>query len=516
MNTCIARRRLSTTGVGTSYFALPKGFGTPVAAMFYWASIHQADDTMAGIGSFYTGIAFAGNAGTSGSGVTARSNGAGFAGTSGTSRTYQTSLQSGLLYQTDGFGVTSRVVDFVSFDVDKINYNYRLPFSTPTEAIDCIITVWTGSELSVACNHILCGANSGTAATVTNLTFQPQVVIGSFGQNAVGGAVGGQLQLGAALDLNGSGTLITTRNSGFGLANGGGSRVCTAMMMEDGLAHGLRNVALNKMQVSQFNAGGFNVLTTGANAGGAYNIIYLALGGIGTQNISLGTIITPINSGAGQAQTYNVGFVPQLIIGGMTHTPDANIGTEQSAGNADNASFYSCKGFDFRKYDGTGTVTCSTVGTSLTGNGTSFLNELCPNDLIFDVNGAQAGTISSITSQTSANFTDNASINLVAARFQYEEEYQYSVTFGADDGLAATTLNAQFCSIGTSAITAATASGAGATNNLIARIGDFNKGTNDFTIVYNTLNNIAASGTAGRAGWYLAFKETPRRRVQIR
>lgn len=518
MKTCIVRSRLGTTagGTGTSYFALPSGFGTPKAAMFYWASIHQADDTLAGIGSFFAGIAFAGNAGTSGSGTTARFNGAGFGQSTGTTRTYQLSLQSGLLYQTDGFGVTSRVVDFVSFDVDKINYNYRLPFSTPTEAIDCIITAWTGDELNVACNHITGGANAGNAVTTTNLTFRPEVVIGSYGQNAVGGAAGGQLQLGVALDLNGSGTLITTRNCGFGLANGSGTRACTAMMQEDGIAHGLRNAALNKMQVSAFNAGGFNLLTTGANAGNAANLIYLAFSGIGTQNMSLQTISTPINQGAGQAQTYSLGFIPQLLIGGMTHTPTTNIGTEQSAGNSDNASFFTSKGFDFRKYDGTGTVTASTANANFTGSGTSFLNELCPNDVIFDVNGATVGTISTVTSQTAATFTANASVNVSSARFQYAKKYQYAITFGSDDGSATSTADSNFCGIATTALVAVTQTTTTSNINLQARIGDFNTGTNDFTIVFNTLNVTAASGTAGRAGWYLAFKETPRRRVQIR
>lgn len=64
----------------------------------------------------------------------------------------------------------------------------------------------------------------------------------------------------------------------------------------------------------------------------------------------------------------------------------------------------------------TGTITCTTASTGVTGSGTSFTTELAAGNLLVNTSGTTIGTISSITNDTSLTLTANALVAVTAGR----------------------------------------------------------------------------------------------------
>jgi hypothetical protein len=119
--------------------------------------------------------------------------------------------------------------------------------------------------------------------------------------------------------------------------------------------------------------------------------------------------------------------------------------------------------------------------------------------------------VSSIASNTSLTLTALAAISPTnGSSYYYSKNTQFNLSYGDNDGNGSATSGVFTKLNATSAICAETSP---VSANMIGKINDFTT-RNEFKIQYTTLNSTAASGTAGRAGWYLAIKsENSRRRI---
>lgn len=72
-------------------------------------------------------------------------------------------------------------------------------------------------------------------------------------------------------------------------------------------------------------------------------------------------------------------------------------------------------------FAGTGTITTNTGNTSLSGTNTAFISELRVGDKIFNAAGALAGTVATITSNTTGTLTANAAVAISNASFEISQ-----------------------------------------------------------------------------------------------
>jgi hypothetical protein len=197
-----------------------------------------------------------------------------------------------------------------------------------------------------------------------------------------------------------------------------------------------------------------------------------------------------------------VGFKPAHILGCFSQNQSLNI-LENTL--PDCISFFTANGLQRKNVLGTGTITSNTANATVTGVGTSFLHQLCPLDLIYDLNYQLIGTVSNAASGTALTLVANAAITVAGSSFVFEKPQQYSMAYGAQTGQnTGTNARGRFSS---SAITSF--SGATPTLQQQGAIQNFN-GENGFTV------NYTVSLNGGTFGWYLAIRDEDyyiRRRV---
>jgi hypothetical protein len=91
-------------------------------------------------------------------------------------------------------------------------------------------------------------------------------------------------------------------------------------------------------------------------------------------------------------------------------------------------------------FNGIGTIQTNSAGTLVTGSGTFFLR-LAPGFNLYQQNGTLIGTISNVGTATSCVLTSNAASTLAAGTsFCYSVPGQYSLSFGAGDGVTTTAI----------------------------------------------------------------------------
>ena len=515
MKTYILRRRLLTTESGTITLKLPANFGTPKAAIFY------ATNTTASDGSFsntvahpFISLGFAGNSGVSGGTHVNRS--------TTTMCRYNVSPLTNYTYASITYVLEHASSDNVtvyrrltcdSFSANTITCTLT-NVNTPTEVCDLIITVLAGDDLTVGVNTIALPITLNATATFSTLTFQPDCVLFLYGQ-ALTSAVGFQINYGAAL-RDGS---LTQRNSGLCSSYNVSTIDNRCGVNNNAVAVGRRGGTDNVNALTAFSSTGFTLTVQTSVPGAAFPVFFLALKSKIT-DYSLGTISTPTNA-TPQTQTISLPFVPQCILGSMTHVPSNTINARQNALNiSDSISFFTAKGENISSVRGTGTLSYNPSSSTITGTSTIFTQQISIGDKIYDPLYTLIGTVSSISSDSSLTLISNAAISPTnGSSFYYKKLSQYNVSYGNDDGEVAKvaepaiTLNL-FTKINSSnAICADTAPSSA---NMIGKINDFTT-RNEFKIQYTTLNATAATGALGRLGWYLAIKntESSRRRVNI-
>jgi hypothetical protein len=522
LKTYILRRRLLTTESGTITLKLPTNFGTPKAAIFHATNSTASDGSFSSFVEYpFISVGFAGNSGVSGGTHVNRCITTMCKGGVSPLTSYTTLSTAFVLHHSTSDGVTVyRRLSCDSFSADTITCTL-VNVNTPTEVCDLVITVFAGDDLTVGVNSITL-PNSLVSPNVSfsTLTFQPDCVLFIYGQQSTGsgtpptgGATGFQINFGAAL-RDGS---LTQRSSGISSAHNATTVDHRSGVNNNSVAVGRRGGTDNVNALTAFSTTGFTITVQTSAPGGPYPIYFLAFKSK-ISDYSLGTISTPTNA-TPQTQTISLPFVPQCILGSMTHVASNGINVRQGStaaiavADADSYSLFVAKGENISPNRGTGGLSYNPSSSTVTGTSTLFTQQLSPGDILYDPLYTSIGVVSSISNDTSLQLVSLASIAPTNGNaFYYKKPSQYNIAYGNDDGLAPST--SLFTKINSSnAICADTAPSSA---NMIGKINDFTT-RNEFKIQYTTLNATAATGALGRLGWYLAIKntESSRRRVNI-
>jgi hypothetical protein len=262
---------------------------------------------------------------------------------------------------------------------------------------------------------------------------------------------------------------------------------------------GSRNLASSSQILFQHMfPSGFAVTQSSANS---HNIIFLAMkAGVGlSTNPAFAAGNFQSATGTGNS-FYAVGFKPAHILGGFSLSPTLNSLQSNSANNCEMISYFTANGFQKQNITGIGTFSSTTSSTTVTGVGTSFLNQLGAIDSIYNTSYQLVGIVSSITSNTSLLLQSNAAITATGSSFVFEKPQQFSYSIGCPTGDGAGNADIRGY-ISDSAIVNFSPT----TTPTLRNVGDITNlnGENGFNVNYTTL--VATRG--GRYGWYLAIRD---------
>ena len=401
-----------------------------------------------------------------------------------------------------GFGTTVSVLtrnvadsvrrhwQMTGFGTDIIIGNYSST-GTQVQPLDLCFTVFGGDDFFCAVGRTTLPSAINTATRV-GTTFQPDAILYShYRFNDVNDS---QLHLGTAIRNASTGaTTVSSQVGGIWRStNGQDPTVVVARISDTG---SLTLAALSTVLFQYMFTSGFAVTQSTANGG--HGIIFLAMKagtGLSTNPAFSANTFQSRASGTGTS-FYSTGFKPAHIIGNFSHVNALNTSVASSANGCEMLSFFTANGFNQSNITGIGTFTSSTGSATVTGVGTSFLQQLFPLDIIYDLNYSLVGTVSAIASNTSLTLEANAAITATGSSFVFEKPQQYSFSYGNDDDNGGgSNMSGR---VSSSAITSFTAP---TTLQAVGNIQNFD-GQNGFTVDYTTLT------TGSRYGWYLAIRD---------
>ena len=363
---------------------------------------------------------------------------------------------------------------------------------TQQAPLDLAFTVFTGDDFFCAVGQTALPAAANSAIRV-GTTFQPDAVLFSHIRPAQ--TTDGQIHFGTALRNASTGATTVSSQVGSMWKNddAAGTSIVRARMSNAGSFNIATNAVVNFQYMFPT---GFAVTQSSANTGNS--IIFLAMKagfGLSTNpSFSAGTFQSATGTGNSY---YAVGFKPSLIIGSFSHINALNSTVTTAANGCEMLSFFTANGFQESNITGIGTFTSSTSSTTVTGVGTSFLNQLGALDSIYNLNYQLVGIVSSITSNTSLLLQSNAAITATGSSFVFEKPQQFSYSYGNLNGNGSGNIDMRG-RVSDSAITSFTA-----TTPTLQAVGNILNlsGENGFNVNYTTLAN------GGRYGWYFAIRD---------
>lgn len=364
---------------------------------------------------------------------------------------------------------------------------------TQQTPLDLVFTVFGGDDFFCAVGQTALPAAINTIVNVAT-TFLPDALLLSHMRPAT--TTDGNIHFGCA--IRNAATGLTTVSSQVGSAwrnqNGQGNTIVQARVSDQGTI----NIATGSVvRAAYMFSSGIAFTQSTVNTGNS--IMFMALkAGYGTNNFSAGTFLSATGTGT---SFYNVGFKPEHIIGGFTLVNTLNSTLISQSGsvntNTECTSFFTANGYQESNIVGIGTFTSSTSSTTVTGVGTSFLNQLGSLDSIYNLNYQLVGIVSSLTSNTSLLLQSNAAITATGSSFIFEKPQQFSMSYGVESAQGNGSINLRGYASDNAFInytcTTPTLQTVGYMQNL--------DGSNGFTANYTTL----VSGS--RYGWYLAIKD---------
>ena len=394
------------------------------------------------------------------------------------------------VFTTDSGSTVRRQWQMTGFGTDIILGNYQTT-GTQLQPLDVVFTVFSGDDFFCAVGQTAVAVS--LARTTVATTFQPDAILFSTYRGTI---QDGQIHFGTALRQASLGA--TTVDSQIGAiwrsTNGADPIVIQSFMSTTGT----RNLASSsQILFSHMFPSGFAVTQSSANT---HSIAFIAMkAGVGLStnpSFAAGTFQSrPTASGVGTS-FYSVGFKPAHILGCFSHINSLNATRTLSADGADMVSFFTANGQQKKNVLGTGTITSDTANATVTGVGTSFLHQLCPLDIIYNLNYQLIGTVSSVASNTSLTLVANAGITVAGSSFVFEKPQQYSMAYGAETGQnSGTNARGRFSDSAITSFTAPTPS-----IQAVGNIQNFN-GESGFTVDYTTLTN------GGRFGWFFAIRD---------
>jgi len=500
MKTRIVSTRIPAAQANGVYnISLPAGFGVPRAFLAYSLNnFVQADnfDSTTDFPAFSVGF---GGSNIAGTGLT---NGCAWVTQQEDARPSENRsgfAQTVAVFSTNLDGTIRRQWQMTGFANDIILGTYQ-GVGTQQTPLDVVLTVFGGDDFFGAV-----GINAVTASgvrTVVGTTFQPDAILFSTLRPAT--ITDSMIHFGTALRNASIGaTTCTSQLSAMWLNRRGFDPIeCIARINTSGSTNLASSASIRFQHMF---GSGFAVTQDSANL---HSIVFLAMkAGTGLSTIptfAADTFQSPTGT-ATTSSSYGVGFKPQHILGCFSHLTALNANATTAATGADMMSYFTASGSQKVNIVGIGTFTSNTANTTLTGVGTSFLNQLCTADIIYNLDYRLVGIVSSITSNTSLLLQSNAAFTATGSSYIFEKPMQYNIGIGAQDG--GTNGSNTRGLLSTSAITSFTA--VTPTLQAVGNILNFN-GENGFTVNYTTLAN------GGRFGWYLAIRDEDfyrRRRV---
>jgi hypothetical protein len=411
-----------------------------------------------------------------------------------------------------GFSVTSSVVDR---NIDRtIQRSWRATgfldrtivvrfdvTGSPQSPIDMIFTVFSGNDVRAAVG-VTDPINVINRETFISVGFRPDVVFGMHNrQNTINDA-----DINFAVWHRVTGAATTQLRSAASIAYSNLNNENTSVTRAWIGSRGTRTLAsAAEIAVRQFTTAGFAV-TLGVTATG-HRFYFLAIESESSDDFSLQNITTRAASGT---SVYGTGFMPEHVMGAFSSDITA---LNTLSNNSESFTLFSGFGVSRRNHNGVGTITSSTGSATVTGTGSSFLQQFGPSSVIYDIGFGIIGTVSSIASDTSLTLTANASKTVTGSAYLFTYPSQFSVGFGNNDGDSGTPNEGLTSLTSSNAINFFDADVTGPGLLMNGYIENLNGDQNGFTLNYTT----APSGTP-RVGWALAFKgqeNNRRRRMDI-
>lgn len=408
-----------------------------------------------------------------------------------------------------GFSVTSSVVDR---NIDRtIQRSWRATgfldrtitgrfdvTGAPQSPIDMIFTVFSGNDVNAAVG-VTDPITVINRETPINVGFRPDLVFGMHNrQNTITDA---DINFAAWHRVTGSAT--TQLRSAASIAYSNLTAQTTSVTTGYVGSRATRTLASTaEIAVSQFTGAGFAITLSTTNTG--HRFYFLALETESSDDFSLQNITTRTATGT---SVYGTGFMPEHVMGAFA----SNVTAANAAPNTNSESFTMFSGFGVsrRNHNGIGTITSSTGSATVTGTGSSFLQQFGPASVIYDTGYDIIGTVSAVASDTSLTLTANASKSVTNSSYLFTIPSQFSVGFGNNDGDSGTPNEGLTAITSTNAINFFDADVASPAFLLNGNIENLNGDQNGFTLNYTTV-----PAGAPRVGWALAIKgqENNRRR----
>ena len=379
------------------------------------------------------------------------------------------------------------------FDTDIIIGNYSST-GTQVQPLDLCFTVFGGDDFFCAVGQTVVPPPANTR-TVVGTSFQPDAILYSHIRPAQ--INDSQIHFGTALRNASTGaTTVSSQLGGIWRSTDNADPTEVRVRISNDGSLTLASTATVRFQ-SMFTSG-FAVTQSSANTG--HSIIFLAMKagtGLSTNPAFAANTFQsrPTGSGVGTS-FYSVGFKPAHIIGNFSHANALNSTVTVGANGCEMLSFFTANGFQKSNITGIGTFTSSTGSATVTGVGTSFLQQLGPLDVIYNLAYQSVGTVSAIASDTSLTLTANAAITATGSSFLFEKPQQFSYSYGNEDNVnSGSNMRGRVSSSAITSFTAPTPA-----LQAVGNIQNFN-GENGFTVDYTTLAN------GSRYGWYLAIRD---------
>lgn len=359
------------------------------------------------------------------------------------------------------------------------------------QPLDVVFTVFGGDDFFCAVGQTALPAAINTTMRV-GTTFQPDAILYSHIRPAQ--TTDSQIHFGVALrNASAGATTVTSQFGGIWRSTNNSDPTEVRARISNAGSFNLPTGAI--VQLQYMFSTGFAVTQSTTNTGNS--IIFLAMkAGFGlSTNPAFAANTFQSSTGVGTS-FYSVGFKPAHIIGNFSHIQTLNSTATTSATGCEMLSFFTANGFGQRNITGIGTFTSSTGSATVTGVGTSFLQQLCPLDVIYNLDYQTVGTVSSIASNTSLTLVSNAAITATGSSFVFEKPQQYSFSYGNENAVnSGSNMRGRVSSSAITSFTAPTPA-----LQAVGNIQNFD-GSNGFTVDYTTLAN------GGRFGWYLVIRD---------
>ena len=340
------------------------------------------------------------------------------------------------VFSTNIAGTVRRQWQMTNFGEDIIFGTYQAT-GTQTEPLDLVFTVFGGDDFRCAVGQTAIA----TSFTRTNvgMGFQPDAMLHS--TLRPGTTTDGNISFAASVrnvSSIGNSEVNFTGSFSYAIARNADP---TDIRSRSQQGQTINLISTASVSIQQFTSSGFAVSQSSANA---HSIIFLAMkAGYGTAtqgcfatrtySLSAGTI------GSIPLPNTPYSFIPGCIIGARsnfttidtTSTTNENWALFTAAGTAGTGT--TIPPVPMASYAGIGTFTSSTSSTTLTGVGTSFLQQLGAPDRIYNLNDQFVGIVSSITSNTSLLLLQNAAITATGSSFVFQKSQQASFLYGSVD-----------------------------------------------------------------------------------